>query len=63
MQMPLKFEEDPQTEAREETPRANVWPTLDAQHQSQTRSLLARLLAKAAATSELTQQRKGVRDD
>jgi hypothetical protein len=58
MQLPLSFAKEPETETREVEPSVDVWPTLDAKRQGETRALLARLLVKAAA-SESTDPPKG----
>jgi hypothetical protein len=50
MQLLLTFDKDPSNESK---PIPNVWLTLDAEQQAATRTLLAHLLAKAAAADVL----------
>lgn len=63
MQLLLSFMQKPSSE-NEQSP--NVWLTLQSEQQSETLVVLARLLAKAAATNVTqgsTQTRKEKRDD
>ena len=46
MQMLLSFAQEPSNKPE---PSPNVWPTLDPEQRSETLTILARLLAKAAA--------------
>jgi hypothetical protein len=63
MQLLLSFAQNPSNQI-EQGP--NVWLTLQSEQQSETLAVLARLLAKAAATNVIqgsTATRKGKRND
>ena len=63
MQLLLSFAQNPSNQT-EQGP--NVWLTLPTEQQSETLAVLARLLAKAAATNVIqgpTATRKGKRND